>query len=169
MGTLWRVLWAGGMWDVTVDSSGRQYVDVPTALQEHLRITFVSEDQARYGVDCFRVQIGDATGQLREGLEFPVAKFAHVVQAMMLTWMARGMGSKQFIDVPTASQEHVRTSFVAADHSRYCVDCFCIQIRDAAGQLQQALESPIETMEPLVEAMMMMILEHATGPPVGEC
>ena len=69
--------------DIKNDSSGKAYVEVPTAGGEHVRVTLVPADDGGYGQDSVRVQIRDAKGHLRQGPELPVACIGDLVGALV--------------------------------------------------------------------------------------
>lgn len=50
----------------------------------------------------------------------------------------------EFIDTPTLSGEHVRTTRIPGDIAGYGVDTVRIQIRDASGHLRPGPEIPVE-------------------------
>lgn len=65
------------------DSTGKRFVDVPTLVDEHVRITCVPKREAGYHVDSVRFQIRDASGHLRMGPEVPLACVADLVKGLV--------------------------------------------------------------------------------------
>lgn len=62
-----------------------------------------------------------------------------------------------FVDVPTLADEHVRATFVSASKAGYKVDSIRLQIRDASGHLRMGPDVPLESVGPLVAAMIELI------------
>jgi len=75
--------------NLETDGGGKRYCDIPTLGGEHVRITFVPEDQAGYEVDCVRIQIRDNTGHLRQGPEVPLLVIGDVYSSIIGLLMER--------------------------------------------------------------------------------
>ena len=65
------------------DSADHPFIDVPTLFEEHVRVTFISADQAGYGADSVRIQIRDGKGHLRQGPEVPLTCVGGLIQAIV--------------------------------------------------------------------------------------
>ena len=62
-----------------------------------------------------------------------------------------------FVDVPTLVGEHIRATFVKAPKAGYKVDSIRLQIREASGHLRQGPDVPLESVGPLVSAIIDLI------------
>ena len=67
---------------VETDSGGQSYVDVPTLLDEHVRVTLVIKPDVGYKVPRLRVQIRAFGGQLRQGPEIPLVSLPAFLEAV---------------------------------------------------------------------------------------
>jgi hypothetical protein len=67
---------------VKTDSGGQSFVDVPTLLDEHVRVTLVTKPDVGYKVPRLRVQIRAAGGQLRPGPEVPLLSLPAFLKAL---------------------------------------------------------------------------------------
>ena len=64
---------------------------------------------------------------------------------------------QSYVDTPTLVDEHIRATLVTADRAGYGVDSIRLQIRDATGHLRQGPEVPLESIGPLVSAMIELL------------
>ncbi len=71
------------MLNIQKDSTGKRFVDVPTLADEHVRVTFVPNEDAGYHTDSIRIQIRDAKGHLRPGPEIPLTSLGDFVKAVI--------------------------------------------------------------------------------------
>jgi hypothetical protein len=71
------------MQGIREDSTGKRFLDVPTLVDEHVRITLVPKEEAGYQVDSMRLQIRDAKGHLRPGPEVPVTAIGDFVKGLV--------------------------------------------------------------------------------------
>ena len=62
-----------------------------------------------------------------------------------------------YVDVPTLVDERIRATFVKAPKAGYKVDSIRLQIREANGHLRQGPDVPLESVGPLVSAMIELI------------
>jgi len=62
-----------------------------------------------------------------------------------------------YVDTPTLADEHIRATLVKADRAGYGVESIRLQIRDATGHLRQGPEVPLESVGPLVSAMIELL------------
>ena len=71
------------MMEIQQDSADHPFVEVPTLFEEHVRVTFISADQAGYETDSVRIQIRDGKGHLRQGPEVPLACVGGLIQGIV--------------------------------------------------------------------------------------
>lgn len=66
------------------DSSGHPFLEIPTLAGEKLRVTYIPAKATGYPSEpSLRVQVREASGQLRQGPEFPIRILNEVVGAMI--------------------------------------------------------------------------------------
>lgn len=70
--------------DIQSDSSDQPFIDTPTLVGEHVRVTLIRSDKAGYGTDVLKLQIREANGHLRRyGPEIPMDAVGDVVKALV--------------------------------------------------------------------------------------
>jgi hypothetical protein len=67
---------------VSTDSAGQPFMDVPTLLDESIRVTLVTKPDVGYKVPRLRVQIRAAGGRLRPGPKIPLVTLRAFLDAV---------------------------------------------------------------------------------------
>ena len=82
------------------DSSGKEFMEIETGSEEHVRLTLVPADEAGYETTSLRVQIRQSDGRLRPGPEIPLASMPEVLAAAWSLGVAAS-----FDPIPIAAPE----------------------------------------------------------------